>query len=115
MIASNPGAKRVAALLDDDSDTFMRNDCRDDKWAVLELSQVARVSRVELAQHELYSARVKQFEVRGRQSHPRTDGVDAAKALNSSAWRVLGVFTAEKAKGEGSRRQAAQIAQRPSS
>ena len=75
-LASNPGAKKVSAILDDDSDTFMRNECRDDKWVVVELSQVAKISRIELAQHELYSSRIKDFEVRGRQSHPRTDNVE---------------------------------------
>lgn len=98
-LASNPGAKKVSAILDDDSDTFMRNDCRDDKWVVVELSQVAKISRIELAQHELYSSRIKDFEVRGRQSHPRTDNVETSKGLNSTAWRLLGKFTAEKAKG----------------
>ena len=98
-LASNPGAKKVSAILDDDSDTFMRNECRDDKWVVVELSQVAKISRIELAQHELYSSRIKDFEVRGRQSHPRTDNVETSKGLNSTAWKLLGKFTAEKAKG----------------
>jgi hypothetical protein len=58
---------------------------------------VAKVSRLELAQHELYSARVREFEAWGRQSHPRTDGFGSeyAKTLNSSAWRLLGNFTGE--------------------
>lgn len=99
VLASNPGAKKVAAMLDDDSDTFMRNDCRDDKWVVVELSQVAKASRVELAQYELYSSRVKDFEIRGRQSHPRTDNVETSKWLNSSAWKLVGKWTAEYAKG----------------
>lgn len=99
VLAANPGAKKVAAILDDDSDTFMRNECKDDKWVVIELSQMAKVSRLELAQYELYSSRVQEFEVRGRQSHPRTDNMDTAKGLNSTAWKLLGRFTAEKAKG----------------
>lgn len=99
VLASNPGAKRVNAILDDDGDTFMRNECKDDKWVVIELSQVAKVSRMELVQHELYSSRIKQFEVRGRQSHPRTDNVETSKGLDSTSWKSLGTFTAEKAKG----------------
>lgn len=53
-------------------------------------------------QYELYSSRVYDFELRGRQSHPRTDGLgsDYARGLNSTQWRQLGNFTAEKAKGE---------------
>jgi hypothetical protein len=77
----------------------MRNERRDDKWVVLELSQVAKVSRIELIQHELYSSRIKDFEIRGRQSHPRTDNVETSKGLNSTSWKLLGKFTAEKAKG----------------
>ena len=46
-------------------------------------------------QFELYSARVRQFEVLGRQSHPRTDGVGSefSRALNRSQWKHLGNFT----------------------
>ena len=99
-LAANPAAKKVADMLDEDSDTFMRNDCKDDKWVVLELSQVARVSRIELSQNELYSSRVKEFEVSGRQSHPRTDNVETAKGLNSTSWRLVGRFMAENIKGD---------------
>lgn len=99
VLAFNPGAKKVGAILDDDTDTYMRNECQDDKWVVLELSQVAKISRIELIQHELYSSRIKDFEIRGRQSHPRTDNVETSKGLNSTSWKLLGKFTAEKAKG----------------
>ncbi|KAI3436711.1 hypothetical protein D9Q98_006126 [Chlorella vulgaris] len=101
VLAANKEAKKPQALLDDDSDTFMKNDCRVDKWVMLELSQVAKVSRVELQQYELYSARVREFEAWGRQSHPRSDGYGSeyARTLNSSQWQLLGNFTAEKAKG----------------
>ncbi|KAK9810439.1 hypothetical protein WJX72_010766 [[Myrmecia] bisecta] len=60
---------------------------------------VAKVLVVELSQFELYSSRVKDFVVRGRQSHPRTDGVEYGVALNSTSWAVLGSFTASKVKG----------------
>lgn len=50
MLGANKEAKKVSALLDDDSDTFLKNDCRADKWVVLELSQVAKVSRLEISQ-----------------------------------------------------------------
>eukprot|EP00887_Chlorella_sp_A99_P002880 scaffold6.g2880.t1 len=101
VLAANKEARKPGALLDDDPDTFVKNDCRADKWVLVELSQVAKLSRVALAQYELYSSRVRDFELRGRQSHPRTDGVgaDYARGLNSSQWRLLGNFTAEKRKG----------------
>lgn len=99
VLASNPGAKRVGALLDDDSDTFMRNDCKDNKWVVIELSQVARVSSVEISQHELYSSRVKEFTVYGMQSHPRMLAMEASNSVDSNGWNFIGTFTAAKAKG----------------
>lgn len=37
--------------------------------------------------------------MRGRQSHPRAEGSDYAKSLNSSAWQLLGRFNASNAKG----------------
>lgn len=68
---------------------------------MLELSQVARVSRLELSQFELYSARVREFEAWGRQSHPRTDGhgSEYARTLNSSQWQLLGNFTGGRGAG----------------
>jgi len=61
-----------------------------------------------VSQHELYSSRIKEFEVRGRQAHPRHDaggggeggkGVDYARSLNSTSWKLVGNFTAAKVKG----------------
>lgn len=52
-----------------------------------------------IAQFELYSSRVAEFEVYGRQNHPRSDGPDYARGLNSSAWQLLGRFTAANMKG----------------
>lgn len=50
-------------------------------------------------QYELYSSRIKGFEVRGRQTHPRVDGVELSRGLNSSSWKLLGNLTAENKKG----------------
>ena len=50
-------------------------------------------------QFELYSSRVHEFEVRGRQNHPRHDGIDYAKGLYSSQWRLLGRYEAANTKG----------------
>lgn len=169
LVAANKEAKKAAAVLDDDSDTFCKNECKADKWLILELSQVAKIDTVELSQvihyltsllrrwalsfrgalqcavllarlctssravqvlvrrsdcgpgkilllqaspvpctflncsgalqFELYSSRVNEFEVRGRQHHPRHDGVDYAKGLNSTAWRLLGRYEAANSKG----------------
>lgn len=101
IISSNKEAKKVAGALDDDSDTFLKNECKaHDKWVIIELSEVARVLQLELAQNELYSSRVKEFELYGRQTHPRSDSsADASKWPSSSQWRGMGTFTAENAKG----------------
>lgn len=56
MIAANREAKKVQALLDDDSDTYLKNDCRADKWFILELAQVAKVNRFELSQVRTWPA-----------------------------------------------------------
>jgi len=101
IIASNKEAKKIADALDDDSDTFLKNECKaHDKWVIIELSEVARVLQLELAQNELYSSRVKEFELYGRQTHPRSDSsADATKWPSSSQWKGMGTFTAENAKG----------------
>lgn len=40
IVACNKEAKKCSAILDTDSDTFMKNDCKADKWLIMELSQV---------------------------------------------------------------------------
>ena len=61
--------------------------------------QVAKVDTIELSQDELYSSRVKDFELRGRQTHPRSEGTDYTRGLNSTQWKLLGHFRAAKMKG----------------
>lgn len=63
------------------------------------LLQVAKVAAFQLSQYEMYSSRVKDFEVRGRQAHPRAQGGDYAKTLNTTGWPLLGQYTAAKMKG----------------
>lgn len=110
VLAANKEAKRAASILDSDGDTFMRNECKSDKWLIIELPQVIRPDTLRVSQHELYSSRIKDFEVRGRQKHPRHDaasggaepgskGVDYVRSLNSTAWKLVGNFTAAKVKG----------------
>lgn len=99
IVASNKEAKKAPAILDTDSDTFMKNECKAEKWFIIELSQVAKVDSFQLSQYELYSSRVKDFEVRGRQAHPRAQGGDYSKSLNTSGWQMMGKYTAAKMKG----------------
>ncbi|KAA6420457.1 MAG: Galactose-binding isoform 1 [Trebouxia sp. A1-2] len=99
IVASNKEAKKASAILDTDSDTFMKNECKAAKWFIIELSQVAKVDSFQLSQYELYSSRVKDFEVRGRQAHPRAQGGEYSKSLNTSGWQLMGKYTAAKMKG----------------
>jgi hypothetical protein len=34
--------QRASSILDNDGDTFMRTDCKADKWLIIELPQVIR-------------------------------------------------------------------------
>lgn len=52
-----------------------------------------------MLQDELYSSRIRGFEVFGRQSHPRAEGPDYGNHLDASAWQLLGNFTAANTKG----------------
>ena len=61
--------------------------------------QVAKVDSFQLSQYELYSSRVKEFEVRGRQAHPRAQGGEYSKSLNTTGWQLMGKYTAAKMKG----------------
>lgn len=40
IVAANKDAKKPSAVLDSDSDTYLRNECKADKWLAVELSQV---------------------------------------------------------------------------
>ena len=134
VLATNAEARKPSALLDDDSDTFLRNDCKADKWTMVELSAVSRISvyvsggqngacvrpmsvllganidqnneavaplrRFELVQNELYSSRVKAFEVYVRESHPRQEaGANLTAGLESATWKLAGNFTAQNQRG----------------
>jgi hypothetical protein len=59
------------------------------------------VDEIELSNKEMYSSRVRDFSVKGRQSHPKRDGQggDYTLGLNSSAWQLIGTFTAANVKG----------------
>ncbi len=64
--------------------------------------QLGRVDEVELVNKEMYSSRVREFSVRGRQSHPRKDGPQAEwpRWFNTdTSWQLLGSFTAANLKG----------------
>ena len=63
------------------------------------LWRLKKLSDAQVSQFELYSSRIKEFQLRGRLKNPRSDGADYAKSLDSPNWQLLGNFTAAKAKG----------------
>lgn len=50
LVAANKEAKKAVAVLDIDGDTFCKNDCRADKWYIIELSQLVKADTLELSQ-----------------------------------------------------------------
>ena len=40
-------------MLDSDGDTYLKNECKADKWVLFELSQVAKVEEVQISQVRL--------------------------------------------------------------
>ena len=50
VIAANKEAKKAGALLDSDGDTYLKNECKADKWIIVELSQLVRMDTLILAQ-----------------------------------------------------------------
>eukprot|EP00884_Botryococcus_braunii_P021005 jgi/Botrbrau1/7589/Bobra.0159s0038.1 len=107
IVAANKEARKADAILDCDGDTFLKNECKADKWLIIELSQVIKPTLLVLSQYELYSGRIQEFEVRVRQDHPRHDGTDYAAKLDSPAWSLVGRFTAANTKGSQSFRMPA--------
>ncbi|GFH27576.1 SUN domain-containing protein 2, partial [Haematococcus lacustris] len=101
VVAANKEARKPEKTIDGDDDSFVRNACAAQKWIILELSQLGRVDEVELVMTEMYSSRVRDFSVKGRQSHPRKDGPssDYPRFFDSESWQLLGDFTAANRKG----------------
>jgi hypothetical protein len=50
VISANKEAKKTSAVLDSDGDTFLKNECKADKWLILELSQVTKMDTLLIAQ-----------------------------------------------------------------
>lgn len=50
IIGANKEAKKTSAVLDSDGDTFLKNECKADKWLIIELSQVTKVDTLVITQ-----------------------------------------------------------------
>lgn len=97
-LAACRGAVKVDKLLTEDAFTFMKNECASDKWVVVELTVRVRVSSIEILMLELYSSRVKDFDVYGSSSKA-TVATGATKPWSHDAWELLGRFQAVNKKG----------------
>lgn len=50
IVAANKEARKADAILDCDGDTFLKNECKADKWLIIELSQVIKPTILVLSQ-----------------------------------------------------------------
>ena len=48
IVAANKEAKKAASLLDDDGDTFLKNECKADKFVIIELAQMVKVDTLKV-------------------------------------------------------------------
>lgn len=56
-------AKKPEAILSGDKFTFMKNNCGDDKFVVIELSQRVKLTSLEIEMIELYSSRARTIDL----------------------------------------------------
>ena len=50
IVAANKEARKPESILDSDGDTFLKNECKADKWVIIELSQVTKIDMIRLSQ-----------------------------------------------------------------
>jgi hypothetical protein len=92
------GASKPEKLLDEDDFSFLKNDCAAEKWVAVELSLRVRVSSLQLVMLELYSSRIKDFEVYGAPTKPVM--MQAVVPWEQPPWEFLGSFRAQNKKGQ---------------
>lgn len=50
VVGANKEARKPESVLDSDGDTFLKNECKADKWLIIELSQVTKIDMIRLSQ-----------------------------------------------------------------
>jgi len=50
VVGANKEARKPESVLDSDGDTFLKNECKADKWLIIELSQVTKIDMLRLSQ-----------------------------------------------------------------
>ena len=63
VIAANPEAENVGAILNENRDFYMLNPCSCSIWFVIELCEKVRVETIEIANFELFSSTMERFNV----------------------------------------------------
>jgi Sad1 / UNC-like C-terminal len=88
ILERSPSMKGASNLLTSDRDKYAIAPCKDKKFVVVGLSEDILVKQIKVANYELYSSHVKDFQVLGSQT--------------MGQWVDLGTFTANQGNGEQS-------------
>lgn len=86
VLERSPSMKGASNLLTNDKDKYAITPCKDKKFVVIGLSEDILVKQIKIANYELYSSHVKDFQVLGSQT--------------MGQWVDLGTFTANHGNGE---------------
>jgi hypothetical protein len=90
-------AKKPEAILRSDSFSFMKNNCGDDKFVVIELSQRVKLTSLEITMIELYSSRARTIDLYSTLTKP-TKTTESPWLL--SDWEFFATVKAENKKGD---------------
>ena len=71
VLSASPASKGVSKILNEDKDQYMLTECSImDSWVDIELSEEILMNELQLGSFELFSSRVKEFEIFGSQKYP---------------------------------------------
>lgn len=92
ILASNPEAKEVSAILVNSKDRYMLNRCGTrQKWFEIEFCEEILVESISLANYELFSSTFREFKVFVNNRYP---------ASPTHPWQLLGTFTSKNVRGK---------------
>jgi hypothetical protein len=90
-------AKKPEAILSSDAFSFMKNNCGDDKFVVIELSQRVKLTSLEITMIELYSSRARTIDLYSSLTKPPR-ATESPWLLGD--WTYYATVKAENKKGE---------------
>jgi len=94
ILGTNAGCISAKALLDENKDTYMINECdMEEKWAIISLSEDILVDMVILVNLEYYSSNLKEFEILTTTHYPSEEWLSLGKfvAKDSHSWQAFKV------------------------